>query len=132
MLHNVLYFVLKPEPCNIRTCATKIAYICKTCCEECLGIRDIIYITFISIIYLIVSRMWQSIYYAIFFTCILTWFSGGWVGAEIGTSVERFDPEENTWEIVGSMAVPRYNFGCCEIRGEGFWILGPFCLVQII
>lgn len=62
----------------------------------------------------------------------LLWFSGGWVGAEIGTSVERFDPEENTWEIVGSMAVPRYNFGCCEIRGEGFRILGPFCLVQII
>ncbi|KAL7985136.1 hypothetical protein Chor_003706 [Crotalus horridus] len=69
---------LGPKPCNIRTSATKIAYLCKTRCEECLG---------------------------------------GWIGAEIGTSVERFDPEENTWEIVGSMAVPRYNFGCCEIRG---------------
>ncbi|XP_053104084.1 actin-binding protein IPP isoform X2 [Hemicordylus capensis] len=42
---------------------------------------------------------------------------GGWIGAEIGSSIERFDPEENSWEVVGSMAVPRYNFGCCEMQG---------------
>lgn len=49
--------------------------------------------------------------------CFL-WFAGGWVGAEIGTSIERFDPDENNWEVVGHMAVPRYNFGCCEIQGK--------------
>ncbi|XP_007664546.1 actin-binding protein IPP isoform X2 [Ornithorhynchus anatinus] len=42
---------------------------------------------------------------------------GGWVGAEIGTTIERFDPEENTWEVVGNMVVPRYYFGCCEMQG---------------
>lgn len=40
------------------------------------------------------------------------------MGAEIGNSVERFDPEENSWEVVGSMAFPRYNFGCCEMQGK--------------
>ena len=46
------------------------------------------------------------------------WFTGGWIGAEIGNSIERFDPEENSWEVVGSMTVPRYNFGCCEMQGK--------------
>jgi len=45
-------------------------------------------------------------------------FAGGWVRAEIGNTIERFDPEENSWDVVGSMAVPRYYFGCCEIQGE--------------
>ena len=31
--------------------------------------------------------------------------AGGWVGAEIGNTIERFDPDENKWEVVGSMAV---------------------------
>lgn len=51
------------------------------------------------------------------FPCFLS-FAGGWVGAEIGNTIERFDPEENSWDVVGSMAVPRYYFGCCEIQGE--------------
>lgn len=42
---------------------------------------------------------------------------GGWVGAEIGNTVERFDPDENKWEVVGNMAVSRYYFGCCEMQG---------------
>ncbi|KAG8507592.1 Actin-binding protein IPP [Galemys pyrenaicus] len=42
---------------------------------------------------------------------------GGWVGAEIGNTVERFDPDENKWEVVGSMAMSRYYFGCCEMQG---------------
>jgi actin-binding protein IPP len=43
--------------------------------------------------------------------------AGGWVGAEIGNTIERFDPDENKWEVVGSMAVSRYYFGCCEMQG---------------
>lgn len=31
--------------------------------------------------------------------------------------MERYDPAENKWEIIGSMAVPRYYFGCCELQG---------------
>lgn len=44
-------------------------------------------------------------------------FVGGWIGSEIGKTMERYDPEENKWEIIGSMAVPRYYFGCCELQG---------------
>lgn len=44
-------------------------------------------------------------------------FLGGWVGSEIGKTMERYDPEENKWEVIGSMAVPRYYFGCCELQG---------------
>lgn len=42
---------------------------------------------------------------------------GGWIGSEIGKTMERYDPEENKWEVIGSMAVPRYYFGCCELQG---------------
>lgn len=35
--------------------------------------------------------------------------------------MERYDPEENKWEVIGSMAVPRYYFGCCELQGV-FWV----------
>ena len=43
--------------------------------------------------------------------------AGGWVGSEIGKTMERYDPAENKWEIIGNMAVPRYYFGCCELQG---------------
>lgn len=42
---------------------------------------------------------------------------GGWIGSEIGKTMERYDPEENKWEVIGNMAVPRYYFGCCELQG---------------
>ncbi|XP_048845794.1 actin-binding protein IPP isoform X3 [Brienomyrus brachyistius] len=42
---------------------------------------------------------------------------GGWIGSEIGKTMERYDPAENKWEIIGSMSVPRYYFGCCELQG---------------
>lgn len=54
------------------------------------------------------------------FLCLLL-LAGGWVGAEIGNTIERFDPEENSWDVVGSMAVPRYCFGCCEMQGESIF-----------
>lgn len=34
--------------------------------------------------------------------------------------MERYDPEENKWEVIGTMAVPRYYFGCCELQGMSF------------
>ncbi|PIO14558.1 hypothetical protein AB205_0067790 [Aquarana catesbeiana] len=42
---------------------------------------------------------------------------GGWVGVEIGNSIERFSPEENSWQVVGRMSVSRYYFACCERQG---------------
>lgn len=32
--------------------------------------------------------------------------------------MERYDPEENKWEVIESMPVPRYYFGCCELQGK--------------
>lgn len=32
--------------------------------------------------------------------------------------MERFDPLDNKWEVVGDMIVPRYFFGCCEMQGR--------------
>lgn len=32
--------------------------------------------------------------------------------------MERYDPEENKWEVIENMPVPRYYFGCCELQGE--------------
>lgn len=46
--------------------------------------------------------------------------TGGWVGAEIGNTIERYDPDENKWEVVGNMALSRYYFGCCEMQGNCF------------
>lgn len=46
--------------------------------------------------------------------------SGGWIGSEIGKTMERYDPEENKWEVIGNMDVPRYYFGCCELQGLSF------------
>lgn len=48
---------------------------------------------------------------------ILCTLSGGWIGSEIGKTMERYDPTDNKWEVIGSMAVPRYYFGCCELQG---------------
>ena len=36
---------------------------------------------------------------------------GGWVGSEIGSSIERFDPVGNAWQVYGTMPRARYGFG---------------------
>ena len=46
-----------------------------------------------------------------------SYLQGGWIGSEIGKTMERYDPAENKWEVIGTMAVPRYYFGCCELQG---------------
>ncbi|TTB70983.1 Actin-binding protein IPP [Bagarius yarrelli] len=49
---------------------------------------------------------------------------GGWIGSEIGKTMERYDPEENKWEVIENMPVPRYYFGCCELQGSIYVIGG--------
>ena len=43
---------------------------------------------------------------------------GGWVGSEIGASVEKFDPEEGCWIRWDRMTMPRYTMGVVECEGE--------------
>lgn len=60
---------------------------------------------------------------------------GGWIGSEIGKTMERYDPAENKWEVIGNMAVPRYYFGCCELQGtytvQFSSCTGNFCAVVV-
>ena len=35
----------------------------------------------------------------------------GWVGSEIGSTIERYDPIENNWQVFGTMPRARYGFG---------------------
>ena len=44
---------------------------------------------------------------------------GGWIGAEIGNSLERYDPETNTWSMVGHMPTPRFAMGVVQHEGTG-------------
>lgn len=45
--------------------------------------------------------------------------------------MERYDPEENKWEVIGSMAVPRYYFGCCELQGLFFLLFIIQCNINV-
>lgn len=43
---------------------------------------------------------------------------GGWVGAEIGSSLERYDPKTNMWSMVGHMPIPRFAMGVIQHQGK--------------
>ncbi|KAK2708181.1 hypothetical protein QYM36_013942 [Artemia franciscana] len=36
---------------------------------------------------------------------------GGWVGEDIGGSIERYDPVVNEWKLIGEMPEPRFSMG---------------------
>lgn len=42
---------------------------------------------------------------------------GGWVGLEIGDSVERFDPGSGAWTTVDKVRTPRFAFGLTSHQG---------------
>jgi len=44
---------------------------------------------------------------------------GGWIGAEIGKSVEFYDPQRKTWTVLDTFGgIPRYAMGVIEHDGE--------------
>lgn len=44
---------------------------------------------------------------------------GGWIGAEIGKSVEFYDPQRKMWTVIDTFGgVPRYAMGVTECDGE--------------
>lgn len=44
---------------------------------------------------------------------------GGWIGAEIGKSVEFYDPQRKTWTMIDTFGgIPRYAMGVVEHNGE--------------
>lgn len=42
---------------------------------------------------------------------------GGWVGEDIGASVECYDPATSTWTSEGSMPEPRFSMGIVTYDG---------------
>jgi len=42
---------------------------------------------------------------------------GGWVGEDIGGSIERYDPYSNEWTLLGDMEEPRFSMGCFSYNG---------------
>lgn len=43
---------------------------------------------------------------------------GGWVGSDMGASVEVYDPILNEWSIVGRMPEPRFGMGVVHFAGK--------------
>ena len=42
---------------------------------------------------------------------------GGWVGLEIGDSVEKYDPSVGVWSKVDKVRTPRFAFGVTSYQG---------------
>ncbi len=43
---------------------------------------------------------------------------GGWVGLDIGQTVERYDFESGVWNMHDKTATPRFAFGAMEYEGN--------------
>lgn len=43
---------------------------------------------------------------------------GGWVGEDIGGSIERYDPLENVWTLDGCLPAPRFSMGVVAYQGN--------------
>ena len=42
---------------------------------------------------------------------------GGWVGEDIGGTIERYDPVKDQWEYLTKMQEPRFSMGICVYDG---------------
>ena len=38
---------------------------------------------------------------------------GGWVGEDIGGTIERYNPTKDQWEYLTKMQEPRFSMGIC-------------------
>ena len=43
---------------------------------------------------------------------------GGWVGEDIGRSIEIYDPITNTWTLDGELPEPRFSMGVVAYEGN--------------
>lgn len=50
---------------------------------------------------------------------------GGWIGEDIGDSIESFDPIRNSWETVDKLPEPRFSFGLVSFEGL-IYIVGMY------
>lgn len=45
------------------------------------------------------------------------WAVGGWIGEDIGDSIECYDPCRDEWTIVGELPKPRFSMGVVSFEG---------------
>jgi len=43
---------------------------------------------------------------------------GGWVGEDIGGSIEQYDPARDEWHLVGDLPEPRFSMGVVSHEGK--------------
>ena len=43
---------------------------------------------------------------------------GGWVGEDIGGSIERYDPLTDEWRLIGELPEPRFSMGVVSYEGR--------------
>ena len=60
--------------------------------------------------------LWMPPYIIPFSRCLFTFFIG-WVGEDIGGTIERYDPAKDQWEYLTKMQEPRFSMGICVYDG---------------
>lgn len=57
---------------------------------------------------------------------------GGWVGSDMGASVEEYDPLADQWTLIGRMPEPRFGMGVVNFEGNLVFIVWGLCIaVQV-
>ena len=46
---------------------------------------------------------------------------GGWVGLEIGDTIEKYDPGTGSWSKLDKVHTPRFAFGITSYQGKVCW-----------
>lgn len=46
---------------------------------------------------------------------------GGWIGSDMGASVEVYDPIGDEWTLVGKMPEPRFGMGVVNYKGNCYY-----------
>ena len=50
------------------------------------------------------------------------WYlTGGWVGSDIGNTVEKYNPEADKWSEIDTVPTVRFAMGVTEYQGKN-WI----------
>ena len=75
----------------------------------------------------VTSQLFIELHRCEFGMCALDGFLyafGGWVGEDIGGSIERYDPVSNQWTLTSKMPEPRFSMGICTYNNLIFLVGG--------
>ena len=43
---------------------------------------------------------------------------GGWIGEDIGGSIEKYNPHTDEWKLIAEMPEPRFSMGAVAYQGQ--------------